>query len=158
MTDQAPDRAGPDLPAERDDEIPEDEVQPLAEPLQVLKTLRHIIELEERRVGVQEDRNRVAMRALEVSDSADQRQYNYHMERLATEERQKEKSRSLARLVIMIGGGSILALAAVVIGMAFFGDEAQSRIALTMTKEVAKALGGAGFIFLVVAAVRRLMQ
>ena len=78
MTDQAPDKAGPDLPAERDDETREDEVQSPAEPLQVLKALRHIIELEERRVGVQEDRNRVAMRALEVSDSADQRQHNYH--------------------------------------------------------------------------------
>ena len=158
MMDQAPDSAGPDLPAERDDETREDEVQPPAEPLQVLKTLRHIIELEERRVGVQEDRNRIAMRVLEVSDSADQRQHNYHMEGLAAEERQKEKSRSLARLVIMIGGGSVLALAALVTGMAFFGDEAQSRIALTMAREVAKALGGAGFIFLVAAAIRRLMQ
>ena len=78
MMDQAPDSAGPDLPAERDDETREDEVQPPAEPLQVLKTLRHIIELEERRVGLQEDRNRIAMRVLEVSDSADQRQHNYH--------------------------------------------------------------------------------
>ena len=69
MTDQVPDSAGPGLPAERDDEIRENEVQPPAEPLQVLKTLRHIIELEERRVGVQEDRNRIAIRALEVSDS-----------------------------------------------------------------------------------------
>ena len=158
MTDQVPDSAGPGLPAERDDDTREDEVQPPAEPLQVLKTLRHIIELEERRVGVQEDRNRIAMRALEISDSADQRQYNYHMESLATEERQKEKSRSLARLVIMIGGSSFLALAALVIGMAFFGDEAQSRIALTMVREVAKALGGAALIFLVAAAIRRLMQ
>lgn len=158
MTDQVPDSAGPDLPAERDDETREDEVQPLAEPQQVLKTLRHIIELEERRVGVQEDRNRIAKRALEVSASADQRQYNYHMESFAAEERQKEKSRSLVRLVIMIGGGSVLGLAALVIGMAFFGDESQSRIALTMVKEVAKALGGAGFVFLVAAAIRRLMQ
>ena len=158
MTDRMPDSAGPDLPAERDDEAREDEVQPLDEPRQVLKALRHIIELEGRRVGVQEDRNRIAMRALEVSDSADQRQYNFHLESLAAEERQKEKSRSLARLVITIGGGSVLALAALVIGMAFFGDEAQSRIALSMVKEIAKALGGAGFIFLVAAAIRRLMQ
>ena len=158
MTDRVPDNAGPDLPAERDDETREDEVQPLDEPRQVLKALRHIIELEGRRVGVQEDRNRIAMRALEVSDSADQRQYNFHLESLAAEERQKEKSRSLARLVIMIGGGSVLALAALVIGMTFFGDETQSRIALAMVKEVAKALGGAGFIFLVAAAIKRLMQ
>ena len=158
MTDRVPDNAGPDLPAERDDETREDEVQPLDEPRQILKTLRHIIELEGRRVGVQEDRNRIAMHALEVSDSADQRQYNFHLESLAAEERQKEKSRSLARLVITIGGGSVLALTALVIGMAFFGDEAQSRIALSMVKEVAKALGGAGFIFLVAAAIRRLMQ
>ena len=106
MTDRVPDNAGPDLPAERDDETREDEVQPLDEPRQVLKALRHIIELEGRRVGVQEDRNRIAMHALEISDSADQRQYNFHLESLAAEERQKEKSRSLARLVIMIGGGS----------------------------------------------------
>ena len=158
MTDRVPDSAGPDLPAERDDEIREDEVQPPAEPGQILRALGNIIELEGRRVGVQEDRNRIAMRALEVSDGADQRQYNFHLESLAAEERQKDKSRSLARLVIMIGGGSVLALAALVTGMAFFGDEAQSHIALTMIKEVAKALGGAGFIFLVVTAIRRLMQ
>ena len=158
MTDQAPDSAGPDLPAERGEKPREDEVLPLAEPLRVMETLRNIVELEGRRVGVQEGRNKIAIRALELGESADQRQYNYHMERLAAEERQKEKSRGLARLVILIGGGSVLTLAALVTGMAFFGDETQSDIALTMVKEVAKALGGAGFIFLVFAAIRRLMQ
>lgn len=40
MTDQMPDSAGPDLPAERDDKTREDEVQPPTEPMQVLKTRR----------------------------------------------------------------------------------------------------------------------
>lgn len=158
MRDQTRDNAGPDVPAERDEQPHEDEVLPLAEPRRVLETLQNLVELEGRRVGVQEGRNRVAMRALDLGESADERQYRYHMERLASEERQQEKSRGLARLVILIGGGSVLTLAVLVTGMAFFGDEAQSDIALTMVKEVAKALGGAGFIFLVAAAVRKLVR
>ena len=100
MTDQARDGAGPDLPAERDEKPHEEEVLPLAGPRRVLETLQNIVELEGRRVGVQEGRNKIAMRALDLGESADQRQYGYHMERLASEERQKEKSRGLARLVI----------------------------------------------------------
>ena len=58
----------------------------------------------------------------------------------------------------MFGGGVVLLLLVLIMLMAFFGNEAQSDIAMTMIGEGGKAIGGAGFIFLVAAAVRRFLR
>ena len=132
-------------------EDPDDEQQPL-------QLVKELYELEGRRIGVQEGRNAVVMRSLEVSDRSDRRQLEFHTERLASEEREKTRAHGLARLVIMFGGGVVLLLLVLIMLMAFFGNEAQSDIAMTMIGEGGKAIGGAGFIFLVAAAVRRFLR
>ena len=123
-----------------------------------LEMLKDAAELERRRLGTQKERNKIALRALEVSENSDRRQFEFHKEKLATEERARDKSHSLARLVIIFGGGATLLLVVLVIIMAFFGNEKQSEIAMTMIGVAGKAAGGAGFIYLVAAAVRRLTR
>ena len=123
-----------------------------------LEVLKNVAELERRRVSAQKERNKVALRALEVSENSDRRQFEYHKEKLATEERARDKSHSLARMVLMFGGSVVLLLLILVIGMAFFGNQEQSSIAMTMIGVAGKAVGGAGFIYLVAAAVKRLTR
>ena len=115
-----------------------------------------IIDIEKRRVGIQEERGKLASRTLEVTEESDRRQHEYHLKRLAAEERQEEKSHSLTRLLVIGGGGGFLLFAALVLCMAFFGDETQSRIAMRIMEEFAKALSGAGALILIMAIVRRL--
>ena len=124
----------------------------------VLAVIRNVAEVERRRVEAQEARNKIALRALEVSENSDLRQFEYRKEKLATEERAREKSHSLARTVLRWGGGAALLLGAFVISMAFFGNEEQSRIAVEMIEVAGKAMGGAGFIYLVAVGMRRLTK
>ena len=124
----------------------------------LVKTIATMADLEGRRIGVQEERNKVVMRALEVSENTDKREFEFHSKRLESEERGRDKSYSLARLVVIYGGSAAVSLVAFVVGMAFFGSEDQSAIALRMIGEGSKAAGGAGFLYLVWAAVRRLVR
>lgn len=153
MTDAEP--TGPD---EEGDEPLDGEVMPPDELPQALQLIRELSEIESRRIGVQEGRNQIAMRALDVNESSDQRQYQFHTERLAADERDRVRSRELAKSILKYGGGAVGLLAALVIIMAFFGDSRQSEIATTMIEKGAEALGGAGFIYLIAAGVRRLLR
>ena len=124
----------------------------------VLEVIKDIVEVERQRVGAQEARNKIALHALEISENSDRRQFEFHKEKLATEERAREKSHSLARTILRFGGGAVLLLVVLVIVMAFFGNEEQSRIAMKMIEVAGKAVGGAGFIYLVAVGVKRLIR
>lgn len=137
------------------DESPEAPDTP-EESSQALAAVEDIIDIEKRRVGIQEERSKLASRTLEVTEESDRRQHEYHLKRLAAEERQEEKSHSLTRLLVIGGGGGFLLFAALVLCMAFFGDETQSRIAMRIMEEFAKALSGAGALILIMAIMRRL--
>ncbi len=144
------------------DESPEAPDTP-EESSRALAAVEDIIDIEKRRVGIQEERSKLASRTLEVTEESDRRQHEYHLKRLAAEERQeekshslKEKSHSLTRLLVIGGGGGFLLFAALVLCMAFFGDETQSRIAMRIMEEFAKALSGAGALLVIMAIMRRL--
>jgi len=115
-------------------------------------------QLETRRINMQESRNPIAMRAIEASDAADRRQFEFHNERIRSEERSRDKKHSLVRMLMVWGGGFMIVMVLLTVGAALFGTEHQSSIAMQMIAESAKALGDAGFIFLVIAGVKRLIQ
>ena len=140
------DDAEPTGPDEEGDGPLDGEVMPPDELPQALQLIRELSEIESRRIGFQEGRNQIAMRALDVNESSDQRQYQFHTERLAADGRDRVRSRELAKSILKYGGGPVGLLAALVIIMAFFGDSRQSEIATTMIEKGAEALGGAGFI------------
>ncbi len=159
-----PGARGPDEGSEEQQGL-EGEVQPSDErsddaggDQQPLQIVRELYDLERRRIAVQEGRNSVAMRSLENSDQSDRRQFEFHTQRLASEERESLRAHKLARLVLVYGGGLVLLVLIFIMLMAFFGNADQSEIAMTMIREGAKAIGGAGFIYLVAIAVRRLIR
>ena len=98
------------------------------------------------------------MRALEVNENSDRRQFEFHRERIASAERGRDKSHSLARIVVIYGGLALIALVAFVLYLAFYGTEQQTQVAITMIIEGAQALGGAGFFFLIWTAIRSLIH
>jgi hypothetical protein len=61
-------------------------------------------------------------------------------------------------LSLFIVGGGFLALLTLVLLMAFFGNENQSKIALNMLTIGGQALGGAGFVFLLAFGINRLIR
>ena len=60
-----------------------------------LAAIEDIIDIEKRRVEIQEERGKLASRALEVTEESDRRQHEYHLKRLAADERQEEQSHDL---------------------------------------------------------------
>ena len=125
---------------------------------QLIETFSKIADLEGRRIGVQEERNKVAMRALEVSENSDRRQFEFHSKRLESEERGRDKSHSLARDVLRAVGFGVATILALVLGMAFFGGTEQSNIALDLMRDGGKAVGGGSALLLLVAGLRHLMR
>ncbi|MDE2786553.1 MAG: hypothetical protein OXL37_07810 [Chloroflexota bacterium] len=64
----------------------------------------------------------------------------------------------LARVSLVVVGGVLLALLALVLVMAFFGDARQSDLALSMLTVGGQALGGGGFVLLVAFGINRLIR
>ena len=147
-----------DAGQEQTDEAISGEVVSADDAATALQLIKQIADLEGRRVGVQEGRNQVALRALEINEKSDQRQFEFHKERLASEERDSKRSHALARSVIFYGGGAAALVLALILGMAFFGNEAQSQLAMAMIEEGVEVMGGAGFIFLVAYGLRKLLR
>lgn len=117
-----------------------------------------MLELERQRLKIQDRRTDIAQQVLEVSDKADVRQYEYHMERLRTGEKASQRGHGLAKTVFYWGGGAAFLLAALLFWALFFGDAEQSKAALTMITTIGTGLGGGGFLFLIIRALRYLLQ
>ncbi len=103
-------------------------------------------------VAIQRERNELAGRFLEIGQQENQRHYSFLSEQLKVQDEQNKRSHRLARLIIG-GVGFVLLL---LLYMVFFGSEAQVGKAEKILTEGAKALGGAGFIFLVWGGLKRL--
>ena len=157
--DQAPSGAdGGGNGSEQAGESLDGEVLSPDDPLTPLRLVKQFADMEGRRIGVQEGKNRVAMRALDVHEKANQRQHEFHTERLASEERGRNKSYALARVVVVYGGGALLAISVLILILLFFGSEVQSELAMTLLKEGFQALGGAGVVLLVAMGIRWLLR
>lgn len=103
-------------------------------------------------VAIQRERNDLAGRFLEIGQQENQRHYAFLSEQLKVQDEQNKRSHRLARLIVG-GVGFVLFL---LLYMVFFGSEAQVGKAEKILTEGAKALGGAGFIFLVWGGLKRL--
>ena len=160
MTDPGP-HGGPggngDEPRKEDEALDGEVLRPGELP-QTLQLLKDLSEIEGRRIGIQEGRNQVAMRALEVNENSDKRQFDFHMARLATRERDGERSRALASTVLGFGGTAVVAVIGLILGMAFFGSPDQKETAALLIEKGINALGGGGILLLIAAGLRRLLR
>jgi hypothetical protein len=119
--------------------------------------LQRLISVERERIESANRRTEVTRLAIEKNDAADLRQYQYQLARLHSEE---ENGRRKFQLVsrLLIGVGSFAGLVIIFLfGMAFFGQEEQREMALSILIVLAIAVGGYGVIGGVVAGVRRMI-
>ena len=116
-----------------------------------------LLELERKRIDSQDRRAAVARRAIEASDAADQRQYDYHVEKLRRDDEARTRRHdSGIRLLWALFGAGLL-LAGLFFWMIFFGDDAQRTVALDILETVGTGLGGFGIVWFLWNGIRRLL-
>ena len=131
----------------------------LPESDQELLTLFHEqFAIERQRIESQDRRTEVMREAIQASDAADERQYNYHMARLESEERAAQRKHLLAKQALA-GAGIILAVLMVLLfWMLFFGSTGQTVTARELLGAIGTAVGGGGVLLLLARAMRRLFN
>ena len=127
------------------------------DPLQ-LEMFGKLLDLEQKRINTTNRRTEVAMRAVEASDAADQRQYDYHIKKLESDDSLERVRLSLGAKGAFGVGGSIILLLSLVLYMMFFGTETQASQARELLTWGFTALGGGGLLFIAQRGVRWLMK
>lgn len=112
-------------------------------------------QLEKSRIESDNRRTDVAKAAVEASDAADQRQYEYYMARLEKEAEEKSKTRTSAVKLVwaMLVGSFVVCL--FLIGIAFFGTESQAKLSIDILKTILNAVGGFGIGWILLMVFRR---
>lgn len=144
-----------------DEPAREAELVPGAEDPQELsarKAFEQLVDLERQRIESTNRRTEIALKAIEASDAADKRQYEYHVERLRQRSRARnERHRSIVKFAwaalatVVLAGGFV-------VSMLFFGNEAQRMAAQDILRTVATAVGGAGALWALMSALRRMFE
>lgn len=116
-----------------------------------------LIALERERVASRDRRNDLTRQAIEADDAADQRQYDYHVEKLRRDDADR-KRRHASGVRLLWGLFSAVALFnAFVFWMVFFGNDAQRSAATAILRTLGTGLGGFGIIWFLVTAARRFL-
>lgn len=105
-------------------------------------------------IAVQRERNEIGVRALEVGQQELELRYEFLSKQLEVQEEQNKRGYRLVRLIV--GGFAVVLF--LLVYMVFYGSEAQSDNAIKILSEGAKALGGAGVIFLAYSGLKRLIN
>ena len=105
-------------------------------------------------VSVQRKKIELAGRFLEIGQQETQRHYDLAVKELEIGDEQNKRAYRLVKLIV--GGFSVVFF--LLLYMVFFGSEAQAGKAEKILTEGAKALGGAGFIFLIYGGLKRLIN
>ena len=134
-------------------------LEPTTEPQSEFgRTVDKLCALEHQRIESVNRRTDVALKAIEATEAADKRQFEYHLEKLRTSVQERsENRRSVLKLVWMIGGVLIFVTAFILL-MSFFGSDTQQDVAMTILRTVATGLGGAGVIWMLRALLVRAMK
>ena len=98
-------------------------------------------------IELQRERHELARRYLEID-------YDLSSKEIEIEDEQNKRSYRLVRLIV----GGFAAVLFLLVYMVFYGSEAQSDNAMKILSEGAKALGGAGFVFLIYSGLKRLIN
>lgn len=120
--------------------------------------MERYLEVERERIDSYNRRTDVARLAIEAGDSSDKRQFDYHMERLRTDERRDERRHGLARNILIGGGIAAIALLSFLLIMAFYGDEQQQTTSITWLRILLTGAAGWGVVSGVITALRRLLD
>lgn len=106
----------------------------------------------------QRERKELAIRALKISQQEIQRHYDFLSEQLKVQDEQNKRAHRLVRLILGGFGFALCLPLYLLLYIVFYGNEAQAGNAMKMLTEGAKALGSAGFIFLIYSGLKRLIN
>lgn len=109
-----------------------------------LELFQQILETERERSRALDRRTDVALEAVKFSDAADQRQYDFHMRRLESDERLAKAHLSLLSKSALAAGALVSVFVLLILYMLFFGTATQADRAQTILTWVFVALGGGG--------------
>lgn len=113
-----------------------------------LDLFRKSLEVELRRIESHDRRTELGHAFVKMQDTADERQYNFHTEKLRYDNERSARLYSLARNLFGVGGlFSVIYLAFVII-MMFYGTPDQQKSAETLLRYTAAAIGGGGVVYL----------
>ena len=94
------------------------------------------------------------MQAIAANDASDQRQYEYHIARLKLDAENRDKRRRILSQVLCSGIIITFVFGCLILGMAFWGAEAQSETASKLLDTIGTAIGGID-VYLVARAIFR---
>jgi hypothetical protein len=115
-----------DLPAKVPGNAPEQ--------LELFDPIRAMLAIERERIDSMNRRTEIAREAIQLSDVADKRQFDYRMEDLRTRDESDQRRHALASRVLW-GGGIVCTFVLLgFLGMAFFAPPDKSALALEFLK------------------------
>lgn len=122
--------------------------------LEQLQLFEDLVELEKSRIELARNRNEITRDAIKFAAESDKRQFEYHTQELETSDKRHQRSINLVKQTVFGFGGALLVGLGLVFYMAFYGDPAQSALAVKIITEGAKGLGGGGIIYLALRVLR----
>ena len=114
-------------------------------------------ELERERLAIQREQQAVARRSWEVTDASDRRQNETIVKGIEADTDKDKRRHRLAIIVLLTAVGIPALFLLLLLLMAFFGNSAQSDIALRILTVAGTGIGGAGVVFLVGYGINRLI-
>ena len=101
---------------------------------------RELVEIEKSKISVE-------LKAIEASDGQDQRMAAFHTRRISLQDEADQRRVKLVRQTMLAIFVFLALLTALVFYMAFWGDESQREIAITILARVGVGIGGFGIIY-----------
>ena len=132
--------------------------EPVQEQLELFSLVQQQLDIERHRIESHDRRTELAREAIQASNTADERQYNYHMARLESEERAAQRKHLLAKQALAGAGIIFTVLMALLFWMLFFGSKGQTATARELLGAIGTAVGGGGVLLLLARAMRRLLN
>ncbi len=123
-----------------------------------LLKMSEMVQLERDRIKSHDRRTEISSQALNAAADSDERQYNYHMDKLRRDDEDRRDRRKSGMLLIW----SISGISAVFLGflllMGFFGDPTQREAAKALLSTLGTGTGGFGIGWIMLMAFRRFMN
>ena len=105
-----------------------------------------LIALERDRINSQDKRTEVARAAVDAQLESDKRQFDYHMARLNNEESDNRRKFTFASRYLWALFGVATVVFLFLVGVAFFGNPAQSALAMQILRTLGHIATGAGLL------------
>ena len=129
---------------------------PVTEPSQV-NLFESLRDIEQKRIESQDRRIAVASQAIEATNVADQRQFDYHVEKLRRDDedrKNRHKSGVKFAWALFI---AVMVFIVLFFTIIFFGDDTQQTIATDILRTIGTGLGGFGICWFLSSGFRRML-